>query len=123
MKQYALSATFILQSFWVSILEKINFVSMMLQIDIENKLKALKPTLSERYFIDKIGYFGSFARNEQNDNSDIDIIVSFNKPLGWAFFDLQEFLELELGRKVDLVSSKALKDQLKNIILREVKYI
>jgi uncharacterized protein len=96
---------------------------MMLQKDIENKLKALKPTLSTLYSVDKIGYFGSFARNEQTDNSDIDIIVSLNKPLGWAFFDLQELLEIELERKVDLVSIKALKEQLKDIILNEVKYV
>lgn len=96
---------------------------MILQNEIENKLKALKPALSARFFVEKIGYFGSFARNEQTDSSDIDIIVSFNKPLGWAFFDLQELLETELGRKVDLVSIKALKEQLRDIILSEVKYV
>lgn len=96
---------------------------MIFQKDIENKLIALKPTLSSRFYVDKIGYFGSFARNEQSDKSDIDIIVSFNKPIGWAFFDLQELLEKELGRKVDLISIKALKEQLKEIILREVKYV
>jgi len=96
---------------------------MMLQKDIENKILALKPILSARFFVEKIGYFGSFARNEQTNSSDIDIIVSFSKPLGWAFFDLQELLETELGRKVDLVSIKALKEQLREIILNEVKYI
>jgi len=96
---------------------------MMSQKDIENKLKALKPILSTKFFVDKIGYFGSFARNEQTESSDIDIIVSFEKPLGWAFFDLQELLEAELDRKVDLVSIKALKEQLKDIILKEVRYV
>lgn len=96
---------------------------MLMQNDIENKLKALKPILSSNFNVDKIGYFGSFARNEQSDESDIDILVSFYKPLGWAFFDLQELLEKELKRKVDLVSIKALKDQLKDNILKEVKYI
>jgi len=96
---------------------------MMSQKDIENKLKALKPILSTKFFVDKIGYFGSFARNEQTESSDIDIIVSFDKPLGWAFFDLQELLETELDRKVDLVSIKALKEQLRDIILKEVRYV
>jgi uncharacterized protein len=93
------------------------------QIEIENKLKAIKPSLSAKFYVDKIGYFGSFVRNEQTENSDIDIIVSFNKPLGWAFFELQELLEKELSRKVDLGSVKALKEQLKDIILKEVKFI
>ena len=96
---------------------------MKMQRDIEKKLKALKPTLSTKFYVDQIGYFGSFARNEQTDSSDIDIIVAFNKPLGWAFFDLQYLLEKELNRKVDLVSINALKKQLKETILNEVKFV
>lgn len=92
-------------------------------IDIENKLKELKPVLSKKYNVDKIGYFGSFSRNEQTKDSDIDILVSFKKQIGWEFFDLQELLEHELQLKVDLVSDKALKEQLKEIILNSVKYI
>ncbi len=96
---------------------------MLTQKDIEDKIKVLKPTLASQYFVDKIGYFGSFARNEQTATSDIDIIVSLHKPLGWTFFDLKELLENELGRKVDLVSIKALKEQLREVILKEVKYV
>jgi len=96
---------------------------MNTQIDIENKLKELKPILSKEYHVERIGYFGSYSRNEQNKNSDIDILVYFRKPLGWEFFDLQELLEKELGLKVDLVSEKALKKQLRQIILNSVKYV
>ncbi len=96
---------------------------MKTNIDIENKLKELKPLLVQKYNVDKIGYFGSYSRNEQNQYSDIDILVSFTKPLGWDFFDLQEFLENQLNIKVDLVSEKALKEQLRQIILNSVKYI
>jgi len=96
---------------------------MITSIDIENKLKELKPILFQKYYVDKIGYFGSFSRNEQTIDSDIDILVSFKKPVGWEFFDLQEFLENELKLKVDLVSEKALKEQLRQVILNSVKYI
>lgn len=96
---------------------------MTTNIEIENKLKELKPVLLQKYYVDKIGYFGSFSRNEQTEDSDIDILVSFKKPLGWEFFDLQEFLENELKLKVDLVSVKALKEQLKQVILTSVKYV
>ena len=96
---------------------------MKSNIEIENKLKELKPVLHRKYFVDKIGYFGSYSRNEQNENSDIDILVSFKKPLGWEFFDLQELLENELKIKVDLVSEKALKKQLRRVILKNVKYV
>jgi len=96
---------------------------MMNQISIEKKLKNLKPLLSDRYSVEKIGYFGSYSRNEQNEKSDIDIIVEFRKPLGWDFFDLQEFLEKELKIKVDLVSIKALKEQLKDSILKQARFV
>ncbi len=90
---------------------------------IECKIRDLKPVLSKKFHVDKIGYFGSYARNEQTLTSDIDILVSFRKPLGWSFFDLQDLLEQELNINVDLISINALKDQLKQDILREVKYI
>jgi predicted nucleotidyltransferase len=81
------------------------------------------PILTQKYHVDRIGYFGSFSRNEQTEDSDIDILASFKKLLGWDFFELQEFLELELLLKVDLVSEKALKEQLKQAILNNLKYI
>jgi predicted nucleotidyltransferase len=96
---------------------------MQERIDIETKLRELKPVLSQKYNVNRIGYFGSYSRNEQYEDSDIDILVSFSKPLGWEFFDLQDFLEKELKLKVDLVSEKALKDQLKQIILNSTKFI
>ena len=92
-------------------------------VDIENKLKNLKPILHQQYHVERIGYFGSYARDEQKNDSDIDILVFFSKPLGWEFFDLQEFLENELQLKVDLVSEKALKEQLRPKILNNVKYV
>lgn len=96
---------------------------MNTQIDIEKKLKGLKPILNREYYVERIGYFGSYSRNEQNKDSDIDILVYFRKPLGWKFFDLQELLEKELELKVDLVSEKALKEQLRQIILNSVKFV
>jgi len=79
--------------------------------------------LSEKYEVERIGFFGSYARGEQTIDSDIDILVEFRRPLGWAFFDLQELLERELKRKVDLVSVKALKEQLRDEILRQTRYV
>lgn len=96
---------------------------MLTTTHIENKLRALKPFLKKQFFVNKIGYFGSFATGNQNEDSDIDILVEFNQPLGWEFFDLEDLLEKELNCKVDLVSIKALKPQLKESILFEVKYV
>ncbi|MFA6923973.1 MAG: nucleotidyltransferase domain-containing protein [Bacteroidales bacterium] len=92
-------------------------------MEIENILANLKPELFSKFYVDKIGYFGSFSENKQNENSDIDILVHFKKPIGWEFFDLQELLEKELKRKIDLVSINALKKQLRDIITKQVKYV
>lgn len=96
---------------------------MVLKVELERKLELLKPILYSTYYVEKIGVFGSFARGEQTKNSDVDILVSFYKPIGWAFFDLKEFLEKELDRKVDLVTKNAIKRQLESTILSEVQYI
>lgn len=89
---------------------------------IEKILKSQKPYLKTNFHVKTIGVFGSFARGEEKKNSDIDILVEFYQPIGWDIIDLQEYLEKILKRKVDLVTKKALKSQLKTIILKEVKY-
>jgi len=91
--------------------------------EIENKLLELKPILSNRFGVSNIGFFGSYSKNQQNENSDLDLLVEFSKPIGWEFFTLEKFLEDNIGLKVDLVTPNALKSQLKESILNEVHYI
>ncbi|MPR33344.1 nucleotidyltransferase family protein [Salmonirosea aquatica] len=91
--------------------------------EIESKLKSIKPYLIAEYGIDQIGYFGSFARGDYNKDSDLDILVSFKKRIGWKFFDLKEYLELVVGRKVDLVTERSLRRQWKETILEQVIYL
>lgn len=91
--------------------------------DIKKILEENKVNLSEKYYVKEIGVFGSFRNNQQKDNSDIDILVNFNKPVGWEFFDLSDYLEEILQKKVDLVTPNALKKQIKENILSEVEYI
>lgn len=91
--------------------------------DIIAKLKELKPLLYRDYAVKEIGLFGSFASNSQKDNSDIDILVELERPIGWKFFSLELYLEKIFNRKVDLVTKKSLKKQLKSTILNQVKYL
>ena len=90
--------------------------------EIKETLKGLKPILQEKFKVKEIGIFGSFVRGEESEESDVDILVEFSEPIGWEFIDLMEFLEKILGRKVDLVTVRALKPQLKDKILKEVVY-
>lgn len=90
--------------------------------DILNKLRELKPILSKEYAVKRIGLFGSFADDSADQNSDIDLLVELDKPIGWKFFSLEIYLEKVFGRKIDLVTKNALKEQIKNDILNKVNY-
>lgn len=91
--------------------------------DILNKLSELKPILAKDYSVKEIGIFGSFSDDSFTDDSDIDLLVEFEKPVGWKFFSLEIYLENIFGRKIDLVTKNALKEQIKDNILNQVKYI
>jgi predicted nucleotidyltransferase len=86
-------------------------------------LDELKPFLQKEYSVKTIGLFGSFSDNSFSDESDIDILVELEKPIGWKYFSLEIFLEKTFGRKIDLVTKNALKEQIKDRILKQVKYI
>ena len=96
---------------------------IMTSKQLEEKLQEIKPIISSKFFVRKIGYFGSYATGNQSLQSDIDILVELSQPLGWEFFDLQELLEKELKCKIDLVTVEALKKQLKKIILKQVRFV
>ncbi|HIJ07461.1 MAG: DNA polymerase beta domain protein region [Methanomicrobiales archaeon 53_19] len=70
---------------------------------IIRKIQKAKPELQRRYPIKEIAIFGSFARNEQTEESDLDILVAFERPIGWDVIDLKDELEDILNRSVDLV--------------------
>jgi uncharacterized protein len=77
--------------------------------------------LKEKYYIKNIGLFGSVVRGENNVNSDIDILVEFDKPLGLIkFMEIEELLSGLLEGKVDLVMKDSLKPRIGEHILHEV---
>ena len=76
---------------------------------ILNILKAKKPELVKRYPISELGLFGSYARGDYNNQSDIDILVDFNERIGIEFISLAHELEDIFKMKIDLVSRKGIK--------------
>ncbi len=88
---------------------------------IKRELSESKEQLEKNYQVRYIGIFGSWVREEQREESDIDILVEFGKPIGFfKFLELEEHLSNLLGAKVDLVSKKALKPAIGKHILQEV---
>lgn len=81
------------------------------------------PFLIREYSVKRLGLFGSFSDDSYSDNSDIDILVEFEKPVGWKFLSLEIFLEEVFNRKIDLVTKNALKEHIKDKVLDQVKYI
>lgn len=87
-------------------------------------LELLKPELKEKFKVKTIGFFGSYVRGEQNNTSDLDIIVDFYEPISlFRFIELEDFLSQQLGVNVDLVMRDALKARIKDSILNEAIYV
>lgn len=90
---------------------------------ILGKLTELKPALYRDYAVREIGLFGSFSDESFSEVSDIDLLVEFEKPIGWKYFSLEIYLESIFGRKIDLVTKNALKSQIKDRILKQVNFV
>jgi uncharacterized protein len=91
--------------------------------ELKNNLSRHKPTLIQKYNIQSIGIFGSYARGTASENSDLDILVQFNKPIGLDFVTLAEELESYLQIKVDLVSINAIKPKMMDYVKESLIYI
>lgn len=92
--------------------------------EIKQILRENIKSLRRKYNVGNIGIFGSYVRGEQKKKSDVDILVEFRKPIGlFKFLELEEHLSNIIGRKVDLVSKKALKPRIGKRILKEVLYL
>lgn len=82
---------------------------MLTKEEILKRLREHKTELQRKFPLKSLALFGSYARNEQTDTSDIDVLVEFSEPVGFEFIDLIEELERLFNRKIDLVSKKGIK--------------
>ena len=88
--------------------------------EILRLLKEHKPTLNERFGVTRLALFGSTARGDAGPASDIDVLVAFDGPATSArYFGVQFYLEDLLGRHVDLVTEKALRERLRPFVERD----
>jgi len=96
----------------------------MRRADILDILNQHKVVLSEQFDVGKIALFGSAVRDELAEESDIDILVEFSGPAtSNLYFGLQFYLEDLLNRPIDLVTTKALRKELKPYIYQEAVYV
>jgi len=91
--------------------------------EIKGVLSIHKNRLFNDYPIKSMAIFGSYSRKEQNDFSDLDILVEFSDKIGVRFIDLADELEKIVGFKVDLVSKKGVKEKYLKSIDSDLIYV
>lgn len=96
---------------------------MMDKKEITLILKKNKTNLLKKYHLTSIGIFGSFSRDDFSDDSDIDILIEYDQPMGIEFIDLAYELEKLLRRPVDLVSRNGIKPKYFSEIKKDLVYV
>lgn len=91
--------------------------------DIQAALSSHRGELFARFPIKSLAVFGSFSRGAQKPESDVDILVEFDQPVGIEFIDLADYLETLLKRRVDLVSRRGIKPKYYERIKGELEYV
>ncbi|MBN1902412.1 nucleotidyltransferase family protein [Candidatus Sumerlaeota bacterium] len=67
-------------------------------------LKENRPFLASEFGVKRIGLFGSYVKDSPAETSDVDIIVEFDRPIGFRFAEFSEYLESILGKSVDVIT-------------------
>ena len=88
--------------------------------ETKRQLQELKPVLKEKYKVETIEIFGSYARSSQTPQSDIDLLVTYSEtPDIVGVNNIKRFLRRKIGVKVDLVSKKYINPIIKDSVLKE----
>ena len=92
--------------------------------EIKQKIAQNKEYLRKTYGVEEIGIFGSFARGDNDENSDVDIAIEINHDKAtvgfFEFARMERFLEQLLGRKVDLITKRGIKPLIQDEILSQL---
>jgi predicted nucleotidyltransferase len=92
--------------------------------EILDQLRGMRDELLEQYHVRRIGIFGSYSRKNQNEQSDLDLIVEFDRPIGMmAFVHLKNLLSDRLSLPIDLVTPDGLHPLIREQVLHEVLYV
>lgn len=100
------------------------FYSMKTLEEIKEILSFHKSNIQKKYKVNELGIFGSYVRGEQNEESDVDVIIDYEEaPSLLQLIDLENYLSDQLGMKVDVVTKSGLKPRIKKRILADVIYV
>ena len=91
--------------------------------DIMEVLRRERQHLFAKYGLKSMAVFGSMSRADHRPDSDVDIMVEFEKPITLDFFDLADELEGLVHRRVDLVTRRTIKDRYMPYIEPDLRYV
>jgi len=83
-------------------------------------LQQEKPELARRYGVKRLALFGSYARDDQGEDSDVDILVEVDPSIGLGFVELAERIEGALGVRAEVVSRRAIKPRYWEVIKEDL---
>ncbi len=88
--------------------------------DVKQQLQALKPTLRKRFKVETVDIFGSYARGEQDEKSDLDILVTYSEMVDFLLIArLRRYLRRKIHMRVDVISKEFLNQHIKEQVLEE----
>lgn len=94
---------------------------MLTREQVVQILRKELPYFSAEYGVKRIGLFGSYAKGTQQEDSDVDLLVEFEKPVGLKFIEFGEDIEQLLGQKTDILTPAGLKDIRVKRIARDIE--
>jgi uncharacterized protein len=94
--------------------------SMKTKEEVLRILEREKPELTRRYGLKRLALFGSYAREDQREDSDVDIMVEIEPSIGLGFVELADRIEDALGIRTEVVSRRAIKPRYWEIIKEEL---
>ncbi len=83
---------------------------MLTKNRITDLLQENYPYLKTEYGVKRIGLFGSYAKDVSGETSDVDLVIEFDRPIGFKFMALNDYLEDLLGRRVDILTPTGIQD-------------
>ena len=96
----------------------------MTRDDVLDLLRRHKPVLAERFGVTGLALYGSFARDQATDKSDVDVLATFDPPPDWRrYFGAQFYLEDLFGRQVDFAMHEELRAEFRPYVERDLTHV
>jgi hypothetical protein len=95
----------------------------MVSQEILHNLARLKPELRSRWGVKRIGCFDVYLDKHRSFDCELNILVELERPLGWEFFAMKEWVQLKLRMPIDICTEKSIKPDLKKKVFANIQFV